>query len=57
MKPQRIERKRPKTLKNKHRCVFCGRFFWTPQPESDACDDHLYDWNRQQEEARREGAR
>ena len=36
---------------NVFRCVLCGRFFSSPLPESSACSDHIYDYNRQREQA------
>lgn len=39
-----------------HRCEICGRFFSSPLPDSSACDDHVYDYNRRIELKRKSPA-
>ncbi len=34
-----------KRLENCHRCVFCGRFFWSPLPDAYGCRDHIPEAN------------
>jgi len=29
------------------RCGICGRFYSTSLPDDSACNDHIYDWNKQ----------
>lgn len=44
---------RPRKFTRAVRCTICGRFYSEVLPDDSACRDHIYDYNRRQENERR----